>query len=73
MIWIQIPLKGIQRLIRVLSFNGAVLCIVMDYLFQYLYSSILLGSTWTPPYSFTLSGFTDMDWDNLHGLEFRVD
>ena len=38
MIWIRIPLfwfslEGIQRLIGILSFSGAVLCIVMDYLF----------------------------------------
>ena len=62
MIWIQIsplwfPLKGIQRLIRVLSFSGVVFFffyIVIDCLFQFHYSSILLRSTWTPPYLFRL-------------------
>ena len=34
--------------------GGAVLCIVMVCLFQFHYSSILFGSTWTTPYLFRL-------------------
>ena len=41
---------GYIEIDRVLSFSGAILCIVMDCLFQFHYSSVLFGSTWTPLY-----------------------
>ena len=66
---------GYTEIIRVLSFSGAVLCIVMDCLFQFHYSRVLFWFDMdsTLCISVTLSGFTDTNWDHLRGLELRVD
>ena len=52
---------GYTEIIRVLSFSGAVLCIVMDCLFKFHYSSVLFWFDMdsTLFVSVTLSGFTD--------------
>ena len=73
--FILVSFLGYTEIVKVLSFSGAVLCIVMDCLFQFHYSSILF---WFDMDStlfvlVTLSGFTDTDWDHLRGLELRVD
>ena len=41
---------GYIEIDQILSFNGAVLSIEMDCLFQFHYRSILFGWTWTPLY-----------------------
>ena len=66
---------GYTKIIKVLCFSGAVLCIVMDCLFQFHYSSVLFGFDMdsTLFISVTHSGFIDTDWDHLCGLELRVD
>ena len=52
---------GYTEITRVLSFSGAVLCIVMDCLFQFHYSNVLFWFDMdsTLFVSVTLSGFTD--------------
>ena len=49
---------GYTEIIRVLSFSGAVLCIVMDCLFQFHYSSVLFWFDMSPPQTETeIRGF----------------